>query len=248
MEEIMENKVVIITGSRRGLGKETAIKFAREGYNVVVNDKNGKEELEAVVNYINENFDVKCLGFFGDISKEENVLELKEQVLNSFGQIDVLVNNAADVTDMEIEERSTELFNQTLINNVTSTYLMSKYIGKEMYNRKKGKIINISSTNGINTFFPTSIDYDASKAGIISLTHNFALEYAPYVLVNSIAPGWINTEMNKQLPEDLIEEETSKIYLKRFAEPEEVAELILFLANDKCSYINGEIIKIDGGY
>lgn len=244
----MENKVVIITGSRRGLGKETAIKFAEIGYNVVINDKDGLEELDEVRKNITQNYGVECLSFFGDISKEENVIKLRDEVLNKFGRIDVLVNNAADVIDMEIEERSTEIFNNTLINNVTSTYLMSKYIGKEMYNNKKGKIINISSTNGINAFFPTSIDYDASKAGIISLTHNFALEYAPYVLVNSIAPGWINTDMNKQLPQDLVDEETSKIYLKRFAEPAEIAELIMFLASDKCSYINGEIIKIDGGY
>ena len=117
-----------------------------------------------------------------------------------------------------------------------------------MYTNKKGKIINISSTNGINAFFPTSIDYDASKAAIISLTHNFALEYAPYVLDNAIAPGWINTEMNQDLPIKLIKEETEKIYLKRFAEPAEVANLVCFLASDDCSYINGEVIKIDGGY
>ena len=244
----MENKVVIITGSRRGLGKETAIKFAEIGYNVVINDKDGLEELDEVRKNITQNYGVECLSFFGDISKEENVIELRDEVLNKFGRIDVLVNNAADVIDMEIEERSTEIFNNTLINNVTSTYLMSKYSGKEMYNNKKGKIINISSTNGINAFFPTSIDYDASKAGIISLTHNFALEQAPYVFVNSIAPGWITTDMNKQLPQDLVDEETSKIYLKRFAEPAEIAELIMFLASEKCSYINGEIIKIDGGY
>ena len=160
----------------------------------------------------------------------------------------MLVNNAAIVFDIEIEERSTDIFNETILNNITSTYLMSKIIGREMYNRKKGKIINISSTNGINAFFPTSIDYDASKAAVISMTHNFALEYAPYVLVNSIAPGWVNTDMNKQLPDDLVKEESDKIYLKRFAEPIEIANFINFLSSDECSYINGEIIKIDGGY
>ena len=241
-------KVVIITGARRGLGKETAIKFAKNGYNVVVNDKEGKDELDHLVEYINSNFNVKCIDVFGDISIEENVKRLKKEVLENFEKVDVLINNAAEVVDMEVEERDIDLFNKTIINNITSTYLMCKYIGREMYNNKKGKIINISSTNGINSFFPTSIDYDASKAGVISLTHNFALEYAPYVLVNSVAPGWINTDMNKQLPKELIEEESEKIYLKRFAEPREIVELLLFLASDKCTYINGEIIKIDGGY
>ena len=149
---------------------------------------------------------------------------------------------------MEINDRTTALFNETIRNNITSTYLMSKYIGREMFQNKQGKIINIASTNGMNTFFPTSIDYDASKAAVISLTHNFALEYAPFVLVNSIAPGWVNTDMNKQLPSKVIQEESDKIYLKRFAEPEEIAKLVLFLASDDCSYINGEVIKIDGGY
>ena len=241
-------KVAIITGARRGLGKETAIQFAKNGYNIVINDKEGKEELDNLSQYINNNFDVKCISIFGDVSVEDTVKKLKKETLDTFGRVDVLINNAAEVVDMEIEERETDLFNKTIINNVTSTYLMSKYIGREMYNNKSGKIINISSTNGINSFFPTSIDYDASKAGVISLTHNFALEYAPYVLVNSIAPGWINTDMNKQLPDGLVKEESDKIYLKRFAEPIEIVELILFLASDKCTYINGEIIKIDGGY
>ena len=169
-------------------------------------------------------------------------------VKQKFGRVDVLINNAALVEDIEIEYKSTDEFNHILTNNVTSTYLMSKYFGKFMYTNKKGKIINVSSTNGINAFFPTSIDYDASKAAIISLTHNFALEYAPYVLVNAVAPGWINTEMNQDLPIKLIKEETEKIYLKRFAEPAEVANLVCFLASDDCSYINGEVIKIDGGY
>lgn len=244
----MDNKVVVITGARRGLGKETAIEFAKKGYNIVINDKNDIEQLESVAGYINANFDGVCVSFFGDVSKEEVVLQLRDFVLEQFGKVDILVNNAAEVTDMEVEERSTEMFNNTILNNITSTYLMCKFIGREMYNSKRGKIINISSTNGINAFFPTSIDYDASKAGVISLTHNFALEYAPYVLVNSVAPGWINTDMNKQLPQDLIDEESEKIYLKRFAEPKEITTLILFLASDECSYINGEIIKIDGGY
>ena len=183
-----------------------------------------------------------------DVSHEDEVLKLLAIVKSRFSQVDVLVNNAAIVEDMEVEDRSVELFNNTIRNNVSSTYLMSKYIGREMFQNKHGKIINISSTNGINAFFPTSIDYDASKAAVISLTHNFALEYAPYVLVNSIAPGWINTEMNKQLPDELIKEETDKIYLKRFAEVEEVAAFVSFLASDVCSYLNGEVIKLDGGY
>ena len=189
----MENKVAIITGSRRGLGKETAYMFASKGYDIVINDKEDQEKIKEVVNEIETKYKVRVLGICLDISKEENVKKLLEEILKKFKRIDVLVN-------------------------------------------------------GINSFFPTSIDYDASKAGIISLTNNFALEYQPKILVNAVAPGWINTEMNKQLEEEVIKEETEKIYLKRFAEPKEVATLIYFLCSEENTYVNGETIKIDGGY
>lgn len=117
-----------------------------------------------------------------------------------------------------------------------------------MLKQKSGNIINVSSTNGINAFFPTSIDYDASKAGLINLTHNLAIQFAPYINVNCVAPGWVNTEMNKELPKELIEEETEKIYKKRFAEPSEIGKVICFLASEDASFINDEVIKIDGGY
>lgn len=244
----MERKVAIITGSRRGIGEAIAYKLAQNGYSIVINDREDKNQVDNVVRELQEKYNVNAIGIMADVSKENEVKKILQIVKDKFGRIDILINNAAIVEDMEIEDRSTELFNETITNNITSTYLMCKYIGKEMFNNKKGKIINISSTNGINTFFPTSIDYDASKAAVISLTHNFALEYAPYVLVNSIAPGWVNTDMNKQLPKELIDEECEKIYLKRFAEPSEVANLVSFLASDECTYINGEIIKFDGGY
>jgi 3-oxoacyl-[acyl-carrier protein] reductase len=242
------NKVAIITGSRRGIGEEIAYNLASKGYSIVINDRVDENKVNEVVRNVQEKYHANAIGIMADVSKEDDVKNLLKTVMEKYGKIDVLVNNAAIVEDMEIEERPTELFNETITNNITSTYLMSKYIGRVMFNNKKGKIINISSTNGIKAFFPTSIDYDASKAAVISLTNNFALEYAPYVLVNSIAPGWVNTDMNKQLPQELIDEESEKIYLKRFAEQSEIANLVGFLASNECTYINGETIKIDGGY
>lgn len=172
-----------------------------------------------------------------------------KEVKNEFGTLDVLVNNAGIVYDMEVFERTTEIFEKTMHNNVTGTYLMCKYFGKFMFELEKvTRIINISSTNGIDCNFPTSIDYDASKAAINSLTKNFSIEYAPKILVNAVAPGWINTEMNADLPEDLVEEESSKIYLKRFAEPSEIASLVYYLGSEENTFVNNEIIKIDGGY
>ena len=242
------NKVALITGARRGIGKAVAIKFAKNGYNLIIDDREEINKLNELKQELEDKYNVKVLVQLVDISIEEEVNEMLLKIKAEFGRVDVLVNNAGIVYDMPLEERSVKIFNETINNNLTGTFIMCKKIGEYMLENKSGKIINVSSTNGINCYFPTSIDYDASKAGIISLTNNFALAYAPYINVNAIAPGWVNTEMNKDLPKDLVEEETGKIYLKRFAEPEEIANLVYFLASDDASYVNNAIIKIDGGY
>ena len=183
-----------------------------------------------------------------DVSNENKIKKMIDTIINKFGRIDVLVNNAGIAIDKEFEDRTVEDWKRTLSVNLIAPFIVSKYVGNEMLKNKYGRIINISSTNGINAFFPTSIDYDASKAGLINLTHNLAIQFAPYINVNCVAPGWVNTDMNKELPKDLIEEETNKIYKKRFAEPSEIAKVVTFLASDDADFINDEIIKVDGGY
>lgn len=242
------NKVALVTGARRGIGKAIAIQLAKKGYNLVIDDREDLDKLNELKKEIEEEYRVKVLVQLIDISIEEEVDKMLQEIKDTFGRVDVLVNNAGIVYDMPLEERSVKIFNETINNNLTGTFIMCKKIGKYMLENKRGKIINVSSTNGMNCYFPTSIDYDASKAAIISLTNNFALAYAPYINVNAIAPGWVNTDMNADLPEELIEEEKRKIYLKRFAEPEEIANLVYFLASDDASYVNNAVIKIDGGY
>lgn len=242
------NKVALITGARRGIGKAIAIKFAENGYDLIIDDREEIEKLHDLKKDLEDKYKIKILVQLVDISKEEQVNKMLQEIENTYGRVDVLVNNAGIVYDMPLEERTISTFNETINNNLTGTFIMCKKIGEFMLKNKSGKIINVSSTNGINTYFPTSIDYDASKAGIISLTNNFALAYAPYINVNAIAPGWVNTDMNKDLPKEFVDEETEKIYLKRFAEPEEIANLVYFLASSDASYINNAIIKIDGGY
>lgn len=244
----MERKIVLVTGSSRGIGKAIVTDFAEKGYNVVINYRKEDNEAEKLKEHLEKKYNIEALSIKADVSNEFEVKNMVEQVINKFGKIDVLVNNAGIAIDKEFEDRTVEDWQITLNINLIGPFLVSKYVGKEMLKNKKGKIINISSTNGINTFFPTSIDYDAPKAALINLTHNLAIQFAPDINVNCVAPGWVNTDMNKELPKELIEEEKRKIYKRRFAEPSEIAKIVTFLASDDADFINDEIIKVDGGY
>ena len=242
------NKVALVTGSSRGIGKAIITDFARKGYNVVINYIKEDNEAERLKEKLENEYSIKALTIKADVSNEDEVQEMVANIKKEFKRIDVLVNNAGIAIDKEFEDRTVEDWKRTLSVNLIAPFIVSKYVGNEMLKNKYGRIINISSTNGINAFFPTSIDYDASKAGLINLTHNLAIQFAPYINVNCVAPGWVNTDMNKELPKDLIEEETNKIYKKRFAEPSEIAKVVTFLASDDADFINDEIIKVDGGY
>lgn len=242
------NKVALVTGSSRGIGKAIITDFAKKGYNVVINYIKEYNEAERLKEKLENEYSIRALTIKADVSNEDEVQEMVANIKKEFKRIDVLVNNAGIAIDKEFEDRTVEDWKRTLSVNLIAPFIVSKYVGNEMLKNKSGKIINISSTNGINAFFPTSIDYDASKAGVINLTHNLAIQFAPYINVNCVAPGWVNTDMNKELPKDLIEEETNKIYKKRFAEPSEIAKVVTFLASDDADFINDEIIKVDGGY
>ena len=238
---------ILVTGSSRGLGKAIVIEYAKHGYDVIINYNNSKDKALELKDHIESNYKVKALVIGCDISKEEEIDNMIDEIYKEFGHLDILVNNASIALDQDFELKTKEDFMKTLETNLVGTYLLSKKIGLKMKEAKKGNIINISSTNGLETTYPESIDYDASKAGIISLNHNLANYFAPYIRVNTICPGWINTDMNKDLDEEFIKDETNKILLGRFAEPEEIAYLAYFLGTDKSSYINDSIIRIDGG-
>ena len=241
-------KTVLITGASRGIGASCAVEFAKNGYDVIINYLSNEEKAEILKKEIETNYNVRVLIIKADISKEEEVRNMVDIIIKEFNHIDVLVNNAGIAIDTIFLDKTVENFRKTLDVNLIGTFLVSKYVGKYMLNNKKGSIINISSTNGIDTVYPESIDYDASKAGVISLTKNLAIEYAPYVRVNSVAPGWVLTEMNKELDSGFIKEETKKILLERFAEASEIAKVVVFLASDDSKYINSEVIRVDGGF
>ena len=239
------NKVVIVTGSSRGIGAATIKEFAKNNFNVVINYINSEKEANELKDEIESNYKIKALVIKADVSKEEEVLKLIDNTLKEFNRIDVLVNNAGIAIDTTLEDKTVDNFKKIIDTNLISTFLMCKHIGKIMLKQGNGSIVNISSTNGIDSYYPFSMDYDASKAGVISLTHNFAKLYAPNIRVNSIAPGWVNTNMNKELSEEFKEEELKHILLNRFAEVEEIAKEVYHVANS--TYLNDSIIKVDGG-
>ena len=238
------NKVVLITGASRGIGKSIAIEFAKNNYNVVINYNNSKDKANELKEYLEKEYNIECLSIKADVSNEQEVNNMVEKIINKFNHIDILVNNAGIAIDTIFEDKTKEMFKKTLEINLIGTFLVSKKASKYMNN---GSIINISSTNGIDTYYPYSMDYDASKAGVISLTKNLAVELAPNIRVNTVAPGWINTEMNKELSNEFKEKAIKKILLNRFGKPEEVAKVVYFLSTENASYINGSIIRVDGG-
>lgn len=243
----LENKVVLITGASRGLGKAIACKFAFNGANIILNYYQSDTTAKQLKSFLEEKYSVQVLLIQADVGKEEDVRRMVKQSMDRFGRIDILVNNAGIAIDKEFDEKNVSDFEEILRVNLLGTFLVSKYVGKHMLEKKTGKIINIASTNALNTYYPMSLDYDASKAGVISLTHNLALQYAPYVTVNAIAAGWINTDMNQNMDPEFRLQEGKKIYLKRFAEPEEIANVVLFLSSSMASYINSSVIRVDGG-
>lgn len=240
-------KTVLVTGSSKGLGRSIIIKFAENNYNVVINYNDSKTEALELEKYIKNNYKVEVLIIKADVSNEIEVKNMFNEVINKFDSIDIVVNNAGIAIDTIFEDKTVNNFHKILDTNLIGTFLVSKYASKYMLEKKYGNIINISSTNGIDTYYPYSMDYDASKAGIISLTKNLSKELSPYIRVNCVCPGWIITDMSNSLDKEYMSKEITKINLKRFAEPMEIANVVYFLATDEASYVNGSIIVVDGG-
>lgn len=239
-------KVVLVTGSSRGIGKATIVEFASKGYNVVINYFNSKTKAEELKKYVENEFKIKALCIKADVSNETEVKNMIDTIISEFGRIDVLVNNAGIVYDRNFDEITIDEFKRTLEVNVLGAFIVAREVAKYMKNGSS--IVNVSSTNGTKTISPECLDYNISKIGLQSLTRDLAFQFKPNIRVNAIAIGWADTDMNKDLPKDYIEEETNKIYLDRFAKPSEIAKTIYFLANKESSYINGEVVNVDGGY
>lgn len=242
------NKVVLITGGAQGIGKAIALELGKQGYDIVINYLSSKKEAEILKDKIIKDYGVRCIAIQCDVSKEYEVDKMISTIEAKLGGVDILINNAAIDLSNLFHLKNAEEFRKTLDVNVVGAFNCSKRVYRHMIDQEYGKIINVSSTNGINTYYPMCIDYDASKAALISMTHNLAFEFAPYVNVNCIAPGFIGTENELDgYDEEFLKEETEKIMVNRYGKPEEVAYLVKFLISDEANFINNTIIRIDGG-
>ena len=242
---MFKDKIVLVTGSSRSLGAQIIKDFAKEGATVIINYNKSKEQAMTLKEDLENNYQKEVLSIKCDITNEEEVQNMANQIVNKYEKIDILINNAGICNDSLFEDKTKENFLKVLETNVVGTYLVTKYIGKHI--KENGKIINIASDNGLNNGYPESCDYDASKAGVISLTHNMAKFYAPKINVNCICPGWIDTDMNKDLTQEQKDEIEKGILLNRFATKEEISNVVLFLSSNKASYINDSIITVNGG-
>lgn len=242
------NKTVLITGAAQGIGKAIAWELAKHQYDIVINYHTSQQAAADLKSEIIENFGVRCLTIGADVSDPEQVDQMITQVEEQLGGVDILINNAAIDLSNLFHLKNAEEFRRTLDVNVIGAFNCSKRVYEHMLKQEYGRIINIASTNGINTYYPMCIDYDASKAALISLTHNLAFEMGPYVHVNCIAPGFIGTENELDgYDEEFLKEEVEKIMVKRYGDPQEVAYLVRFLISDQADYINNTVIRIDGG-
>lgn len=240
------SKVALITGATRGIGKQIAIKLAKEGYNIAINYRKENEELENTKREIEEQ-NVKCLAVQGDVSNFEDTKRFVDEVINEFGAIDVLVNNAGITKDMLILRMQKEDFESVINVNLTGTFNVTKNVVPYMMKKRSGRIINISSVVGISGNVGQT-NYSASKAGIIGFTKSLAKEVASRnILVNAVAPGFIETDMTSVLKDDVKAEIAKNIPLKRMGTAEDVANVVKFLASEDSSYITGQVLQVDGG-
>lgn len=242
------NKVVLVTGGAQGIGKAIILELAKNHYDVVINYLTSNKAAALLDEEIKKNYDVRVMTVQADVSKEEEVDAMISLIEKKWGGVDILINNAAVDLSNLFHLKTADEFRKTLDVNVVGAFNCSKRVYRHMLDQEYGRIINISSTNGINTYYPMCIDYDASKAALISLTHNLAFEYGPYINVNAIAPGFIGTDNELDgYDEEFLKEEQEKIMVNRYGKPEEVAYLVKFLISDEANFINNTIIRIDGG-
>ena len=240
------NKVYFITGSNRGIGRQIAITLAKEGFDIAINYRKENEDLIETKKMV-EDQKVKCFTVQGDVSSFEDSERMVKDIIEEFNHIDILVNNAGITKDMLLMRMKKEDFESVIGVNLVGTFNITKNVIPYMMKNRSGRIINVSSVVGISGNAGQT-NYSASKAGIIGFTKSLAKEVGSRnILVNAVAPGFIETQMTDVLKEEVKEEISKTIPLKRMGTVEDVANVVKFLASKDSSYITGQVINIDGG-
>lgn len=240
------NKVAFITGATRGIGRQIAITLAKEGFDIAINYRKENEDLIETKKMV-EDQKVKCFTVQGDVSSFEDSERMVKDIIEEFNHIDILVNNAGITKDMLLMRMKKEDFESVIGVNLVGTFNITKNVIPYMMKNRSGRIINVSSVVGISGNAGQT-NYSASKAGIIGFTKSLAKEVGSRnILVNAVAPGFIETQMTDVLKEEVKEEISKNIPLKRMGTVEDVANVVKFLASKDSSYITGQVINIDGG-
>ncbi len=244
--KLLENKVALITGGSRGIGKSIVEKFVSNGCNVAFTYNKSVTDAKLIESNLSEK-DIKIKGYKCDVAKFKNAEILANSVINDFGKIDILVNNAGITKDNLLLRMSEDDFNQVLNVNLNSVFNMTKVFQREFLKNRNGSIINISSIVGIKGNAGQS-NYSASKAGIIGFTKSIALELGSRnIRSNVVAPGFIETEMTKNLSDDTLKSWYDSIPLKRGGKPSDIGNVCVFLGSDMSSYMTGQVLVVDGG-
>lgn len=241
----LRGKVVIVTGSGQGIGRETALRFAQEGAKVVVAEVNpttGQSVADDLSGKGSEALFVQV-----DISRRDSVQQMMSAVMDRFGRIDVLINNAGVIQDRTLKKMTDEEFDRVIAVNLRGAFVCTQEVAAVMREQKSGVIVNATSVVALYGNFGQT-NYVASKSGVIGMTKVWARELGKDgIRVNAVAPGFIETEMLKDIPRDVIEAKVKKVPLKRIGQPAEVAAVYCFLASEDASYINGAVLSVDGG-
>ena len=243
---MLTGKVAVITGASRGIGRATAIELAKRGAFVIVNYRGSEEAaLETVAEIKSADGNAVCMAW--DVSDYAECEKKIKQIIDTFGRIDILVNNAGITRDDLLMKMSEEDFDAVIAANLKGTFCMLHFVSRQMLRQRSGKIINLASVVGISGN-AGQVNYAASKAGVIGMTKSAAKELASRnITVNAVAPGWIETDMTKNLSDAARERMLSAIPLKRPGTAKQVAGVIAFLASEDADYITGQVLQVDGG-
>ncbi|GEL04172.1 3-oxoacyl-[acyl-carrier-protein] reductase [Rummeliibacillus stabekisii] len=242
----LTDQVAIVTGASRGIGRSIALYLAKLGAKVVVNYSGSKEKAEAVANEIQENGGT-AIAVQANVANSDDVSALMKETIDAFGRIDILVNNAGITRDNLLMRMKEDDWDAVMNTNLKGVFLCTKAVSRQMMKQRAGRIVNIASIVGVSGNAGQA-NYVAAKAGVIGLTKTSAKELAARnIYVNAVAPGFIDTEMTEELPEDIKEQMLGQIPLAKLGNPEDVAKVVAFLASDDASYMTGQTLHVDGG-